>query len=36
VDPNYRRELPGRPVMTLGLFMCGCCVALLIVLLVGF
>ena len=32
MDPSYRRELPGRIVMTLGLFMSGCCIALIIVI----
>lgn len=35
MDPHYRHELPGRIVLTIGLAMSGCCVALLIVLLVG-
>ena len=35
VDPGYRRALPGRLVMTLGLFMSGCCAALIIVLQLG-
>lgn len=33
--PSYRRELPGRVVMALGLFMSGCCVALIIVVQLG-
>jgi hypothetical protein len=35
MDPHYRPELPGRMVLTIGLAMSGCCVALVIVLLVG-
>jgi hypothetical protein len=35
MDKRYRHELPGRVVLTIGLAMSGCCVALLIVLLVG-
>ena len=35
VDPSYRREQPGRLVMTLGLFLSGCCIALIIVIRLG-
>jgi hypothetical protein len=35
VDPSYRRELPLHLAMTLGLFMSGCCIALIIVLQLG-
>jgi hypothetical protein len=35
MDPQYRHELPGRIVLTIGLALSGCCVALLIVPLVG-
>jgi hypothetical protein len=35
VDPGYRRELPGRIVLTIGLLMSATIVVLLIVLLVG-
>jgi hypothetical protein len=35
VDPDYRRELPGRIVLTIGLTMSGACVALLIILWLG-
>jgi hypothetical protein len=34
VEPVYRRELPGRIVMTIGLGMSGFCIVGLIVLLV--
>jgi hypothetical protein len=35
VNPQYRREPPGRFVLTLGLFLPGCCIALTIVIRVG-
>jgi hypothetical protein len=35
VKPDYRRELPGRIVLTIGLLMSLACVALIIVLTVG-
>jgi hypothetical protein len=35
MDSRYRHELPGPIVLTIGLAMSECCVALLIVLRVG-
>jgi hypothetical protein len=35
VDRDYRRELPGPVVMTIGVAMSAACVALLIVLWLG-